>query len=163
MTHSRCGHPCEGMTMPDDFDKFNQIPRTKAEGRGDLAMECTDCALNLLTNGIADIANSLDVGIRQMPPNQFFAYSVVLSRLRYVDVPEGTVRLRNLDIQPHMRALVKVAEEAFLSEWRGVWRTWQIGEFEIRFDLYEDSEYDSTTSKIKRSAKALRRMFSVKN
>ncbi|RSL99928.1 hypothetical protein CEP52_009442 [Fusarium oligoseptatum] len=42
-------------------------------------------------------------------------------------------------------------------DWKGMWRTWQVGEFEVRFDLYEDTKYDSTKAKVKRSVQKLQK------
>lgn len=159
LVHRRCGHPCYGMPMPLHPGEFNQIPPTIAEVGGVLSMECANCAVKAFTDGLADIYNSMDFGERPIPRHQFYAFSAALSGHSYSFLPKGTVYVRSLGIPANMRDIVKVAKEQFLREWKGVWRTWQAGEFEVRFDLYEDTEYDSTKSKIRRSSKKLHRIL----
>ncbi|KAI8716601.1 hypothetical protein NCS52_00954200 [Fusarium sp. LHS14.1] len=113
-------------------------------------------------DGLADIYNSMDVGPRPLPNNQFFAFSATLNGHSYSFLLKGTVCIMQLEIPISMREIVKDTKEQFLDKWKGVWRTWQVGEFEVRFDLYENTEYYSLKSKIKRWAKKLQRIFSRK-
>ncbi|KAI8665492.1 hypothetical protein NCS56_00985300 [Fusarium sp. Ph1] len=114
------------------------------------------------TDGLADIYNCLDVGPRPLPNHQFYAFSATLNGHSYLSLPKGTVYVRPLVIPVNMRETAKAAKEQFLDQWKGVWRTWQVGEFEVRFDLYQNTKYDSTKSKIRRSAKELQRILSRK-
>ncbi|KAJ4255327.1 hypothetical protein NW757_004842 [Fusarium falciforme] len=136
------------------------IPPTTPDCGGILAVECTNCAVKAFTDGFTDIYNCLDVGPRPLPNRQFYAFSAALNGRSYLALPEGTVYLRPLAIPVTMRKIVKAAKEQFLDQWKGVWRTWKVGEFEVRFGLYENTEYDSTKSKIRRSVKKLQRILS---
>ncbi|KAL2678966.1 hypothetical protein Neosp_009720 [[Neocosmospora] mangrovei] len=138
------------------------IPPTIPECGGILAVECTNCAVKAFIDGLVDIYNSMDVGPRPLPNNQFFAFSATLNGHSYSFLPKGTVCIMQLEIPIKMREIVKGTKEQFLDKWKGVWRTWQVGEFEVRFDLYENTEYYSLKSKIKRWAKKLQRIFSSK-
>ncbi|KAL6362703.1 hypothetical protein LRP88_04006 [Fusarium phalaenopsidis] len=138
------------------------IPPTIPECGGVLAVECTNCAVKAFTDGLADIYNCLDVGPRPLPNHQFYAFSATLNGHSYLSLPKGTVYVRPLVIPVNMRETAKAAKEQFLDQWKGVWRTWQVGEFEVRFDLYQNTKYDSTKSKIRRSAKELQRILSRK-
>ncbi|UPK92794.1 hypothetical protein LCI18_003729 [Fusarium solani-melongenae] len=162
LKHLRCGHPCYGMPMPFNPDEFNQIPPTAPDCGGALAAKCTKCAVKAFTSGLTEIYNCLDVGPRPLPNRQFYAFSATLNGRSYLVLPKGTVHLRSLPIPVTMGEILKIAKEQFLDQWKGVWRTWNVGEFEVRFDLYENTEYDSTTSKIKRSAKKLQRILGRK-
>ncbi|RSL81500.1 hypothetical protein CEP51_005799 [Fusarium floridanum] len=144
---------------PSAMDRLDvsQIPSTIVEVGDILSMDCTNCALKAFTEGLSDVCNSLDVDKRPIPNHQFYAFSVVLDGESYSILPEGTVHLRPLEIPVNMREIVKEAKWQFLDQWKGMWRTWQVGEFEVRFDLYEDTKYDSTKAKIKRSAQKLHR------
>ncbi|RSL59084.1 hypothetical protein CEP53_005942 [Fusarium sp. AF-6] len=68
----------------------------------------------------------------------------------------------------HAKSLLRIAGAAIhvmacpcpptlINQWKGMWRTWQVGEFEVRFDLYEDTKYDSTKAKVKRSVQKLQK------
>lgn len=148
--------------MPSNPDEFNQIPPTTPECGGILAVECNNCAVKAFTGGLTDIYNCLDVGPRPLPNHQFYAFSATLNGRSYLFLPEGTVYLRPLEIPVNMREIVREAKEQFLDQWKGVWRTWKVGEFEVRFGLYENTEYDSTKSKIRRSVKKFQRILNRK-
>ncbi|RSL50061.1 hypothetical protein CEP54_012111 [Fusarium duplospermum] len=114
------------------------------------------------TGGLVDIYNSLDVSQRPLPNHQFYAFSVTLDGDSYSVLTEGAMHLKSLEIPADMREIVKEAKKQFLDQWKGMWRTWQVGEFEVRFDRYEDTKYDSTKAKIKRSVKNLQRALDRK-
>ncbi|KAM6517177.1 hypothetical protein FSOLCH5_008138 [Fusarium solani] len=95
-------------------------------------------------------------------PAMFYVFSATLNGDSYLSLPKGTVYVRPLVIPVNMREIVKAANEQFLDRWKGVWRTWKVGKFEVRFGLYENTEYDSTKSKIRRSVKKLQRILSRK-
>ncbi|KAH7268431.1 hypothetical protein B0J15DRAFT_462445 [Fusarium solani] len=138
------------------------IPPTIPDRGGILAVECTNCAVKAFTDGLTDIYNCLDVGPRPLPNHQFYVFSATLNGDSYLSLPKGTVYVRPLVIPVNMREIVKAANEQFLDRWKGVWRTWKVGKFEVRFGLYENTEYDSTKSKIRRSVKKLQRILSRK-